>query len=78
MSKKLPMSPNRTMVYMARDGWRWRTYSQGRIVAESGEAYDGKAFAIRMAKKYGGARRCLGLLACRVEVIDPTGKLKCP
>jgi uncharacterized protein YegP (UPF0339 family) len=40
----------RVLVYPARDGWRWHTISRnGKIVAESGEAYMKKGRCIDMA-----------------------------
>lgn len=38
-------------VYMARDGFRWRLVSAGRIIAESGEAYTRKRDALRAARR---------------------------
>jgi hypothetical protein len=35
-------------VYRAKDGWRWRLFARnGRVIAESGEAYKRKAGAIK-------------------------------
>lgn len=39
-------------IYLARDGWRWRLKARnGRIVAESGEAYKRKNSAWRMVQR---------------------------
>jgi uncharacterized protein YegP (UPF0339 family) len=39
-------------VYRANDGWRWRLKaSNGRIVAEGGEAYASQANALRAVKR---------------------------
>ena len=41
-------------VYRAKDGWRWHAKADnGRIVSESGEAYDDKSYAIKAAKTFG-------------------------
>ena len=38
-------------VYRAKDGWRWRLWSRnGRIVAESGEAYKRAAAAVKQCE----------------------------
>lgn len=34
--------PNGLEIYKAKDGYRWRLWSQGRIKADSGEAYTRK------------------------------------
>jgi len=39
-------------VYQARDGWRWRLVAaNGKIIAESGEAYVSEYNAVRAAKR---------------------------
>jgi uncharacterized protein YegP (UPF0339 family) len=44
----------KTVVYRATDGWRWHALAlNGRIVAESGEAYEDKSYAIEAARDYG-------------------------
>jgi uncharacterized protein YegP (UPF0339 family) len=44
----------RTIVYLAEDGWRWHSLAtNGKVVSESGEAYDDKSYAIEAAKSYG-------------------------
>lgn len=43
----------KTIIYKARDGWRWRAKVRGKIVAESGEAYTKLAHCVRMAERYG-------------------------
>jgi len=44
-------------IYKARDGWRWRMWARnGRLTAESGEAYRGLNTASRMAKMVRGDR----------------------
>lgn len=51
MKKPLAIS-----VYRASDGWRWRLKaSNGRKVADSGEAYASQANALRAAKRLAGA-----------------------
>ena len=41
---------SRLVIYHARDGWRWRLVAKnGRIVAESGEAYEALSNAERAA-----------------------------
>jgi len=41
---------SRLVIYHARDGWRWRLVAKnGRIVAESGEAYEMLSNAKRAA-----------------------------
>lgn len=51
------MKPLTITVYRARDGWRWRLKAaNGRIVAESGEAYTRTTSAIRAAKRLIGAQ----------------------
>jgi len=43
-------------IYRARDGWRWRAVrANGRIVADSGEAYTRKADARRAVWRFIGA-----------------------
>jgi hypothetical protein len=44
-----------TTVYKAEDGWRWRAKNRrnGRIVAESGEAFVDEDYAALSAEKYG-------------------------
>lgn len=43
-------TPRTVEVHKARDGWRWRMRTlNGRIVAESGEAYKRRAFCLEMA-----------------------------
>lgn len=38
--------------YLAKDGWRWRLWSRnGRIVAESGEAYNARLSCRKQATK---------------------------
>lgn len=50
------MKPLTLSIYQARDGWRWRLRAaNGRIVAESGEAYTRKAGAIKAANRLIGA-----------------------
>lgn len=45
------MIPYQFLVYQSADGWRWRLVARnGRIVADSGEAYARKAGAIRACK----------------------------
>jgi uncharacterized protein YegP (UPF0339 family) len=40
--------------YRAADGWRWRALAlNGRIVSESGEAYEEKSYAIEAARDFG-------------------------
>lgn len=36
--------PNGVYVWKAKDGWRWNKYSQGRLISESGEAYESYAW----------------------------------
>jgi hypothetical protein len=56
------MKPLTLTVYQARDGWRWRLKAaNGRIVADSGEAYSTKANARRASKR----------LLAPVIVVDP-------
>jgi uncharacterized protein YegP (UPF0339 family) len=44
----------RTVVYKDASGdWRWHTDLNGRIVAESGEGYEDKSYAIEAARKFG-------------------------
>jgi uncharacterized protein YegP (UPF0339 family) len=38
-------------IYEAKDGWRWRLLSNGRIIADSGEAYASRNNAKRAAKR---------------------------
>lgn len=38
-------------VYMSVDGFRWRLFSAGRIVAESGESYTRNRDAVRAARR---------------------------
>lgn len=39
-------------VYQAKDGWRWRlTAANGKVVADSGEAYDTEFNAQRAARR---------------------------
>lgn len=40
MARKNPLQIE---VYEAKDGWRWRMFRSGRIVAESGEGYAKRA-----------------------------------
>ena len=41
-------------LYKAKDGWRWRAVAgNGRIVAESGEAYNGRIRCAGAAADYG-------------------------
>jgi hypothetical protein len=40
-------------LYKAKDGWRWRAITGGRIVAESGEGYTQASRCYEMADKYG-------------------------
>jgi uncharacterized protein YegP (UPF0339 family) len=43
-----------TIVYLAEDGWRWHSLAgNGKVVSESGEAYEDKSYAITAAKNYG-------------------------
>lgn len=43
-------------IYKAKDGWRWRLKAaNGRIIAESGEAYTRKADALRAKNQVIGA-----------------------
>jgi uncharacterized protein YegP (UPF0339 family) len=40
--------PHVFSVYRAKDGWRWRLFARnGRVIADSGEAYKRKAAAIK-------------------------------
>lgn len=42
-----------TFVYPGRDGWRWHTEADNhRLVAESGEAFEAKDYAVTSAKRY--------------------------
>jgi uncharacterized protein YegP (UPF0339 family) len=44
----------RTIAYIAEDGWRWHSLAgNGKVVSESGEAYEDKSYAITAAKNYG-------------------------
>lgn len=46
---------NRITIYQARDGWRWHLRAtNGRIVAESGEAYSTRNKAARAAHALAG------------------------
>lgn len=46
------MSTDRVVVYQAPDGWRWHYQaSNGRILADSGQAYSRKVDAIRGARR---------------------------
>jgi len=46
------MKPMTLTIYQAADGWRWRLKaSNGRIVADGGEAYRTKANARRAVKR---------------------------
>jgi len=38
-------------IYRALDGWRWRAVLGGHVIAESGEGYNSKSWARRMANK---------------------------
>lgn len=38
--------------YKAKDGWRWRATSKGRIVAESGEGYKRQRTMIRSLARF--------------------------
>lgn len=41
-------------IYKAKDGWRWRLWAKnGRIVAESGEAYRAKSRCVNMLDRLG-------------------------
>jgi uncharacterized protein YegP (UPF0339 family) len=47
-------------IFKARDGWRWRMWARnGRLVAESGEAYQGVNTCSRMAKMVRGDRKTM-------------------
>ena len=76
----------RTIVYLAEDGWRWYSLAtNGKVVSESGEAYDDKSYAITAAKNYGpqnaviftttdpGARALLGIKLAKK--INPNAEL---
>jgi uncharacterized protein YegP (UPF0339 family) len=42
-------------VYRARDGWRWRyVAANGKVMADSGEAYDGRKHAVHGALHVAG------------------------
>jgi uncharacterized protein YegP (UPF0339 family) len=46
------MKPLTLTVYQARDGWRWHLKaSNGRVVADGGEAYASQSNAMRAAKR---------------------------
>ena len=51
MSKK---ATRQLLVWAARDGYRWRLFSSGRIVAESGEAYTRNSDAVKAARNVFG------------------------
>lgn len=54
--------------YKAKDGWRWRARTKnGKIIAESGEAYSSKAGA------FDAANRLVALIQFKVTVVvaDP-------
>ena len=40
--------------WKARDGWRWRTWSKGRITAESGEGYKRRQTMMKSANRVSG------------------------
>lgn len=45
-----------TTVYLAHDGWRWRvTAPNHELVAESGESFETKEYAVTSAYTYGPA-----------------------
>lgn len=47
------MSKDKTTVYKSQDGHRWHAIAaNGRIVAESGEAYKRQSTCVKMAVKY--------------------------
>lgn len=52
----MTMRRYRIQTYRAADGWRWRARANGRIVADSGEAYRRRIDAHRGAR---AARRAL-------------------
>ena len=44
----------RIKVWHAEDGWRWQHWSGSDIIAESGEGYANKGYALEMADKQKG------------------------
>lgn len=40
--------------YKAKDGWRWRAKSRGKIIAEGGEAYERRQTMVKTLKNFLG------------------------
>lgn len=53
----MPKSALTLHPYRSKDGWRWRLIaSNGRTVADSGEAYTRRSSLMRAARRLAGAR----------------------